>query len=59
MTKEETIKYIQERDFFFNDAHLDNCSEYDLMLIKRSIDIDKIKQTNNQPLLRVENLLST
>ncbi|HEY4800547.1 MAG TPA: hypothetical protein VII99_15820 [Bacteroidia bacterium] len=53
MSIEETIKYIQENDPFFKDAHLDNCSDYELMLIKRSIDIEKLKQADNRPIEQV------
>ena len=44
MTKEEIINYIRECDAFFNDAHLENYSYHELMLIKISIDVEKEKK---------------
>lgn len=41
MTKEEIIKYVREYDTFFVDAHLENYSYHELMLIKISIDVEK------------------
>lgn len=41
MTKEEIIKYIRECDSYFIDAHLENYSYHELMVIKISIDVEK------------------
>ena len=50
MTKEEIINYIREYDTFFLDAHLENYSYHELMLIKISIDVEKSKNLNFQPM---------
>ena len=46
MSKEETINYIREHDNFFKDAHLENYSDHELMLIKISIDVEKAKPSD-------------
>lgn len=44
MTKEEIIKYIRNGDDYFMDAHLENYSYHELMVIKISIDVEKEKK---------------
>jgi hypothetical protein len=46
MSKEETINYIRAHDNFFKDAHLENYSDHELMLIKISIDVEKAKPSD-------------
>jgi hypothetical protein len=46
MTKEEIIAFIRDYDVFFADAHLENYSFHELMLIKISIDVEKEKKLN-------------
>ena len=56
MTKEETIKFIREQDAFFKDAHLENYSDHELMLIKTSIDIEKSKNADYKPIQLMEKI---
>jgi hypothetical protein len=44
MTKDELIKYIREYDAFFSDAHFENYSYHELMLIKISIEVERDKK---------------
>jgi hypothetical protein len=55
MTKEEIINYIREYDSFFKDANLENYSQHELSLIKISIDIEKSKSADYQPMQWMEN----
>lgn len=47
MNKEEIINYIREYDPFFLDANLEHYTFHELMLIKISIDIEKVKNQNS------------
>ena len=44
MTKVEIIQYICDFDAFFKDAHLEDYSYHELMVIKISIDVEKSKE---------------
>ena len=59
MTKEEIITYIRAYDPFFADAHLENYSYHELMLIKISIDVEKekAKDIGFKPIAKIEGLL--
>ena len=59
MIKEEIIKYIREYDSFFIDAHLENYSYHELMLIKISIDVEKYKKTDYKPMSIARNNYTT
>ena len=57
MSKDEIIGYIRRNDNFFEDAHLENYSFHELMLIKISIDAEMNKDKRYKPMERNKKIL--
>lgn len=55
MSKEEIIKYIREYDPFFLDAHLENYPYHELMIIRISIDVERSKEADYEPMKSLVN----